>query len=494
MNEKKIRNEKKISKKKIYRKIETIYQNIKHHWKEYIIKSIILFMIILFIIYIDVNIDKIQFVYDLNKKLYIPLLNNLLGMRVNLIYILAYILLSIPIIVACRLLFKPISYEEYNNALENALKPKESEEKIEFIAPQFITEYSNPLDKDTKTLMYYRNNVTHEDFNKNRELIQNNLNNEYVKCFKKYGSNKELIYITKQDPFNPKTIYWNNKFILNDKDSLKIILGKRFDGEYEIWDMQKDCHGKICGETRSGKTYLQKVINSQFLLQGNQLYVYDGKKIDYQGIWQRIKNCTVVNTEIGLLNSLKILENEHEKRTQLLNNKIDTIDKYNKDNPDKKKNHIMLVIEEAADIFGKDFTMYNADTKELKERIANEKSINSETIRLIEKLIRKAGATGIHVILNSQKLTATMLPKQLPLNLTKNYSLHVDTITSQIAVGNDDAHDLIPKGVKGIFVDEEHNLVQGYYIADEKALMELDSGIIIDGDLKVAKIVESMNE
>lgn len=483
-----------INYKKIYRRNETLYQNIKHHWKSYILKSLLLLIIISIMIIIDININNIHFINNINKELYIPLLNNLLGKNVNLIYILVYVLSVIPVLVTCILLFKPISYKEYNKALENALKPKERDEKVQFIAPQVITMYKNILDKGTNILMVYNNNVKHEEFHDNRELIQNNLNNKYVKYLKKYDSNKELIYIAKINPFHPKTIYWNNKFILQDKDSNKIILGKKFDGELEIWDMQKECHGKICGETRSGKTYLQKVINSQFLLQGNELYVYDGKKIDYQGIWKRIRNCTVVNTENGLLNSLKILDNEHEKRTKLLNNELDTIDKYNNKNPDNKQKHIMLVIEEAADIFGKDFTMYKTETKGQKDQLTYEKDINNETIRLIEKLIRKAGATGIHIILNSQKLTATMLPKQLPLNLTKNYSLHVDKITSQIAVGNDDAHDLIPKGVKGIFVDEEHNLIQGYYIADEKALMELDSGIIIDGDRKVAKIVESMNE
>ena len=481
-----------ITNNNIFRKIETLYYDVKNHKGLYLIKFVLLIVLISTIIFFILNINKIAFISSLDMKLYIPLLDNLFHKHISLVYGLIYVISLVIIIGIIKFLFKK-NYNNYNNALENSMKPKEKNEHLEYRAPQVITMYKNPLDKDVNILMVYSNNNTHEDFINNKELIQNNLNKQYIRYIEKFGTNKELIYISNTDITELKPINWDNKYLIND-DGLKVIVGKRFDGKHEIWDLQKNNHGKLCGETRSGKTNTQKCINAQIVMHKDTLLlIYDGKGFDYKGIWRRLNNCIVVTKQESLLNYLKIINYEHENRIKLLNNKLNTIDKYNKEHSNNTLKYIVIVLEEAVDIFGKEFSKYDT-SKENKEQLEHDKYVNSEIIRIIEELVRKGGATGISLIINSQKLTATILPKQIPVNLTKNYSLHVDEITSEIAVGNKDAYNLIPRGIKGILVDEEHNLIQSYLINDELALSELDNGTEKDWDYQSKKDLKIVEE
>lgn len=349
------------------------------------------------------------------------------------------------------------------------------------------------------------NSYTKKEIDAKWEPIRNHFG-LYVKDTENFKTDKILIYLSKNNPLYPKTITFNDK-CLNDlkrenNDSkknpindLKIIIGKNGAGKYQWWNLSRNVHAKITGATRMGKTRFQKVICAEFLLLGGHLYVYDGKKIDYQGIWKELNNCTILNTELGLLNTLIILDYEHERRTELLDNKTDTIDKYNlKQEESDKKPHIMLVIEEAADIFDKDFSMYPKETKEEKEILEREKVIHGKILYYIEKLIRKGGATSTHIILNSQKLTKTNLPKSVPTNINENWSAYVDSVTSEIVVGNADANELLNKDAKGMFVNDNHEVIQGYLIDEDSLLYELSSGHKIDGDLKVARYVEDIKD
>ena len=372
---------------KLFRRIETLYYDIKNHKGLYLIKILLLISIVSIIIYFNLNINKITFISSLDKKIYLPLLDNLFQKHVSLIYGLIYIISLVIIIGIVKLLFRN-NYDNYNKALENSMKPKERIENLEYRAPQVMTMYKNPLDKDTTILMVYSNNNTHEDFLNNKELIQNNLNKQYIKYLEKFGTNKELIYISNRDIAELKPINWDNKYLIND--GLKVVVGKRFDGKHEIWDLQKNNHGKLCGETRSGKTNTQKCINAQIVMHKDTLLlIYDGKGFDYKGIWRRLNNCIVVTKEESLLNYLKIINYEHERRIKLLDNKLDTIDKYNKEHSNDTLNNIVIVLEEAADIFGKEFSKNNI-SKENKEQLEHEMHINSENIRIIEELVRKA--------------------------------------------------------------------------------------------------------
>lgn len=495
----------KLSLTRIKRKLETTLLRIRYNWKSILTRIIFIIIESIVILIFNYNLKNISIINKLNGFIQIPLLNKLCGFEVNFIYYLVYILSSIPIALTIRHSFKPISYIEYDEKMEIIFKPENKEKYENLIPPSFIVKFSNINNKDTTCYMFYKNSFTKEEIDAKWETIRNHFG-LYVKYTEDFGKDKIIIHLTKNNPLKPKTIEFNQK-IFNDLKSenndskknplndLKIIIGKNGAGKYQWWNASRNVHLKATGATRMGKTKFQKCICAEFLLLGGHLYVYDGKKIDYQGIWKELNNCTILNTELGLLNTLIVLDYEHEKRTELLDNKIDTIDKYNLNQEESDKiPYIMLVIEEAADIFDKDFSMYPKETKEEKEILEKEKVIHGRILYYIEKLIRKAGATAIHVCLNSQKLTRTNLPKSVPTNITENWSAYVDSVTSEIVVGNSDANELLNKDAKGMFVNDNHEIIQGYLIDEEYFLYPLSCGKETDGDLKMKRYVEDIED
>ncbi len=495
----------KLSLTRIKRKLETILLRIRYNWKSILTRIIFIIIESIVILIFDYNLKNISIINKLNSFIQIPLLNKLCGFEVNFIYYLVYVLSLIPIALTIRHSFKPISYIEYDEKMEIIFKPENKEKYENLIPPSFIVKFPNINDKDTISYMFYKNSFTKEEIDAKWETIRNHFG-LYVKYTEDFKIDKILIYLTPNDPLKPKAITFNDKCLKdlksenndskkNPLNDLKIIIGKNGAGKYQWWNLSRNVHAKITGATRMGKTRFQKCICAEFLLLGGHLYVYDGKKIDYQGIWKELNNCTILNTELGLLNTLIILDYEHERRTKLLDNKIDTIDKYNlKQEESDKIPHIMLVIEEASDIFDKDFSIYPKETKEEKEILEREKLIHAKIIYYIEKLVRKAGATATHIILNSQKLTKTNLPKCVPINITENWSTYVDSITSGIVVGNTDANELLNKDTKGMFVNDNHEVIQGYLIDEDSFLHELSSGKKTDGDLKVARYVKDIED
>lgn len=503
MQQKNVKN--KLSWTQRKRDIETKLYRIRYNWKSILVKIITILFELLAILLFNFNLHNMSWLNKINSKFQIPALNKLCGIEINVIYWLVYVLTLVPIAITIRLLFKPVNYTEYDEKMELVFKPENKEENKNLIPPTFIVKYPNKEDADTTILMFYKNSYTKKEIDAKWEPIRNHFG-LYVKYTEDFKTDKILIYLSKNNLLYPKTITFNDK-CLNDlkrenNDSkknpindLKIIIGKNGAGKYQWWNLSRNVHAKITGATRMGKTRFQKVICAELLFLDGHLYVYDGKKIDYQGIWKELNNCTILNTELGLLNTLFILDYEHERRIKLLDNKTDTIDKYNlKQEESDKKPHIMLVIEEASDIFDKDFSIYPKETKEQKDALEREKLIHAKIIYYIEQLIRKGGATAIHVVLNSQKLTRTNLPKSVPTNINENWSAYVDSVTSEIVVGNADANELLNKDAKGMFVNDNHEVIQGYLIDEDSLLYGLSSGHKIDGDLKVARYVEDIKD
>ncbi len=448
---------KRFSLSSIYRKLETIFLQIYHNWKSYIIKICILFLTIYMLLMFNLNLNIIPYINKVNLQ--IPLLNTPLGKKINLFYILIHVLSIIPIIVICKLFFKPIKYEEKDEQLVKALMPKTSDDKIKGLAPKTIVMYPNPNNKNNEFWLIYKNSKKTDEFINNQELIQNFLDKKYVKGVRPHASNKVLINLSKLDPSNPETINWNDKFLISYKaGSPKFNLGiNNFDEPY-IWNTKKLIHEKLGGSTGAGKSIVQKSICYQALRQNCELFIYDGKKIDYTGIWKRLKNCTIVNSIIGFQNMVKMVYEIHLNRTDELKFPCYNIDSFNKfKNPVQPRKHIFLVLEEAADVFDIDVKSLS---KEAKEEYL-------DCIERLKEIARKGRATGVHLCINSQRLSADIIPPQINSNLKFKFCGFADDILSKIILENTDAHDLLKDGIAGMFVDGNHNVVQVFNIDSE---------------------------
>lgn len=441
----------------LYRKLETKFLQIYHNWKSYIIKICIVVLIAYLLLILNLNLNIIPYISKVNIQF--PILNTLLGKEINLFFILIHILSAIPIIIMCKTFFKPIKYEDQDEQLEKAYMPNANEEKRLELAPKTIVNYSNPYNKNNELLMAYKNSCPYNVIFDRKEIFQNFLNGKYIKGVKNYGSNKVLFNLSKENPSVPKPINWNDKFLISYKGgSPKFNLGiNNFDEPY-IWDTKRLIHEKLGGSTGAGKSIVQKSICYQALKQNCELFIYDGKQIDYTGIWKRLKNCTIVNSMTGFQNMVKMVYEIHLNRTDELKFPCYNIDSFNKiKNPIQPRKHIFLVIEEAADVF-------DIDVKSLSK---DEKEAYSNCIDILKEIARKGRATGVHLCINSQRLSADIIPPQINSNLKFKFCGFADDILSRIILENTDAHDLLKDEIAGIFVDGNHNVVQVFNIDSE---------------------------
>ena len=314
------------------------------------------------------------------------------------------------------------------------------------IYPSYITKFPNPYNKKNETIyMFYYNSFEYKDLFEKKNLIQHQFDGLYFKGLKDYGSNKVLINMSKEPVGKYKPIYWNNKYMKKNSGAPKIVIGVDTFCKPVIWDLGRINSAKIGGATGSGKTYLQKLILIQSLYLGMEVFIYDGKKVDYEGDWKNINNCYVVNKFKWFCSMIKIIYEIHNFRLKKIKYPFDTIDKYNRFHDGIPMKHIMVVIEEAVDVFG-------LNTKNMSKE---EKKEYDDIIYMLEQLARKSRATGIHICLNSQKLCGT-----------------ADDILSRVMIENTDAHDLLPDDSQGLFVDGNHNIIQAYYMNNEQELLE----------------------
>lgn len=453
MNEQR-KQKKKFKLSSLPRKFETIYKQVRHHWKAYIVKIIILLLLILTLIIFNLNLDSIPYINRICINL--PLLDVFAKRKINLFYVLIYVLSIFLLVIVCKLFFKIMKYEDKDEKIAKALMPNADENKIEDLAPKTIVMYPNPYNKDNEYWLLYKNSVLYDVIFDKKELIQNFLDGRYVKGTKNYGSNKVLINLSKTDPSDPKPINWDDKFLIKYKGGSPIFnLGITNFDEPFYWNTKKQIHEKLGGSTGAGKTIVQKSICYQALMQNCELFIYDGKKIDYTGIWKRLKNCTIVNSITGFENMVKMVYEIHLNRTSELKFPCYNIDSFNKfKQPIQPRKHIFLVIEEAADIF-------DIDVKSLSPK---EKEEYLNCIEILKELARKGRATGCHLCINSQRLSADIIPSQINSNLKFKFCGFADDILSRIMVENTDAHDLLKDDVAGMFVDGNHNVIQTYYI------------------------------
>lgn len=452
-------NEQRKQKKKfrlfsLSRKFETICMQVRHHWRAYIIKIITIILLILILVIFNLNLDSIPYINGINLNF--PLLDKFVKREINLFYVFIYVISIFLIVIVNKFFFKIMKYKDNDEVLAKALIPNANESKKEELAPKTIVMYPNPYNNDNEYWIFYKNIVLYDDIFNKKELIQNFLDGQYVKGTKNYSSNKALINLSKTDPSNPKPINWDDKFLINYKGGSPIFnLGINNLDEPYYWDTKKLIHEKLGGSTGAGKSIVQKSICYQALMQNCELFIYDGKKIDYTGIWKRLKNCTIVNSMTGFENMVKMVYEIHLNRTSELKFPCYNIDSFNKfKKPRIPRKHIFLVIEEAADIF-------NIDVKRLSKE---ERKEYEDCIERLIELARKGRATGCHLCINSQRLSADIIPPQINSCLKFKFCGFADDILSRIMVENTDAHDLLKDGVAGMFVDGNHNVIQTYYI------------------------------
>ena len=255
---------------------------------------------------------------------------------------------------------------------------------------------------------------------------------------------------------------------------LKFVLGKDVAGKPKAVDLATMPHLLIAGTTGSGKSVCINAILSCLLLERTpnelRLVMVDPKRVEltgYNGI-PHLLTPVIVDTD-KVVGTLQWMSREMDSRyKKFAEVGARNINDYNSSQPQKLP-YIVVVIDELADLM----------------MMAPE-----ETERNLNRLAQLARATGIHVIIATQRPSVDVITGMIKANFPSRISFTVVSgVDSRVVLDQPGAERLMGRGdmlfqapdapapqrLQGVFVanDEIQRLVQ-YWIDQKKQLMEED--------------------
>ena len=239
------------------------------------------------------------------------------------------------------------------------------------------------------------------------------------------------------------------------KSNLIIALGKDVMGNPYLADLEKMPHMLIAGATGSGKSVCLNTLLLSLIAQNTpeecQLLLVDPKRVElvsYNGIPHLI---TPVITDVQkTIHALRWTVGEMDRRFEVFSqNQSRNIQSFNDNHPDQAMPYLIVAIDELADLM-------SVAAKEVEG--------------LIVRLAQMARATGIHLVLATQRPSVDVLTGLIKANITSRVAFNVasgtdsrtilDTSGAEKLLGKGDmlyvSADLSkPKRLQGVFVSDE---------------------------------------
>jgi S-DNA-T family DNA segregation ATPase FtsK/SpoIIIE len=217
--------------------------------------------------------------------------------------------------------------------------------------------------------------------------------------------------------------YYNSK-------RLTVAIGKQMDYTNVLADVSKMPHMLVAGTTGSGKSIFMHQLIVSLLINHNtknlQLYLVDPKMAEFP-IYGALRNCKVVSTPQGAIDLLNSLCSEMDRRYLLLSRVgYRDIDSYNKFHTDKPMKHVVVFIDELAELI-----------------LTSKKKVETS----IARLAQKARACGIHLVVATQRPDRTVVTGLIKSNIPVKACLKVNSnIDSRIVLDRSGAEKLVGKG------------------------------------------------
>lgn len=239
------------------------------------------------------------------------------------------------------------------------------------------------------------------------------------------------------------------------KSNLIIALGKDVMGNPYLADLEKMPHMLIAGATGSGKSVCLNTLLLSLIAQNTpqecQFLLVDPKRVElvsYNGIPHLI---TPVITDVQkTIHALRWTVGEMDRRFEVFSqNQSRNIQSFNDNHPDQAMPYLVVAIDELADLM-------SVAAKEVEG--------------LIVRLAQMARATGIHLVLATQRPSVDVLTGLIKANITSRVAFNVasgtdsrtilDTAGAEKLLGKGDmlyvSADLSkPKRLQGVFVSDE---------------------------------------
>jgi len=285
----------------------------------------------------------------------------------------------------------------------------------------------------------------------------------------------------------PQTVYFREVIdtdaFKNSKAKLRIALGKNIANEPVICELEKMPHLLVAGATGSGKSiFINCLINSLlYTLTPDEvrLLMVDPKIVElsqYNGIPHLL--APVITDPKKANKYLQFIIKEMENRYELFAvNGVRDIDHYNKDTEGEKLPHIIVIIDELADLM-------MVASNEIEESIC--------------RLAQMSRAAGIHLVIATQRPSVNVITGLIKANIPSRISFAVSSqIDSRTILDTTGAEKLLGRGdmlyspiglskplrVHGCFIDEQEirnvinhwkNQENANYMFDDIQIEELD--------------------
>lgn len=243
---------------------------------------------------------------------------------------------------------------------------------------------------------------------------------------------------------------------------LGFALGRNVSGEPIFADIEKMPHLLVAGATGSGKSIMIHSILTSLLYKNSpatlKLILVDPKRVElsvYEGLPHLATSVITENKKA--INALRWAISEMERRYDLLlkAGRRD-IGSYNKSNPEEALSYLLIVVDELADLM----TSYG---RELEGSIV--------------RLAQMARATGIHLILSTQRPSVEIITGLIKANITSRIALQVASqIDSRTILDTGGAEKLLGGGDL-LFTSSELSKpkrIQGAYLTEEEVNKVVD--------------------
>ncbi|MDP2704303.1 MAG: DNA translocase FtsK [bacterium] len=258
---------------------------------------------------------------------------------------------------------------------------------------------------------------------------------------------------------------------------LTFVLGRDVNGDPILPDIAKMPHLLIAGATGSGKSITLHGLLISLLYKNSpemlRLILIDPKRVElsiYNGIPHLLSPVIIENKKA--IGALRWAVEEMERRYQILNEVGSRdIESYNKKMKDEKLPYILVVIDELADLMS---------------------SYGREVEGVIIRIAQMARATGIHLILSTQRPSVEIITGLIKANIPTRIALQVASqIDSRTILDGAGAEKLLgrgdllflsasiskPKRIQGSFIEEgEMRKVVSFIREHNEPLKEKEDG------------------
>jgi len=259
------------------------------------------------------------------------------------------------------------------------------------------------------------------------------------------------------------------------KSNLTIVLGKDVYGDFVLADIKKMPHLMVAGATNTGKSVCINTILASLLYQNSpenlKFLLIDPKRVElnfYNGI-PHLASPVIVDPS-KVVKALQWAVNEMEQRYELLEEiKVRDIESYNaKVNKGQKRR---VEEEETGKVVYRDLEVMAYIIIVIDELNDLMMAHGKEVEALIVRLVQKARAVGIHVIVSTQKPTVEVITGLMKANITTRIALKVATqVDSRTILDKGGAESLLGNGDMLLSDSgaDKMRRIQGAYISDEE--------------------------